>query len=97
MKRLDNEGFFARQEWGYANFIAPCVYRASTEPLREEDKDSITSEKVNAETNMYYGLSCFRFTSLFCLPNRIVLHPGAIEESQIVIDLYMHPGQPRSQ
>lgn len=48
VKRLDNEGFFARQEWGYANFIAPCVYRASTEPLREEDKDSITSEKVNA-------------------------------------------------
>ncbi|CAN6922380.1 unnamed protein product [Brassica oleracea] len=45
VKRLDNEGFFARQEWGYANFIAPCVYRASTEPLREEDKDSITSEK----------------------------------------------------
>lgn len=45
VRRLDNEGFFARQEWGYSNFIAPCVYRSSTEPLREEDNDSVTSDK----------------------------------------------------
>lgn len=98
MKRLDNEGFFARQEWGYANFIAPCVYRASTEPLREEDKDSITSEKVNAETNMYYGLSCFRFTSLFVSLTVLFCIQGPLKNrklSLIFICIPVSPGRSR--
>ncbi|XP_019057846.1 PREDICTED: protochlorophyllide-dependent translocon component 52, chloroplastic [Tarenaya hassleriana] len=42
VKKIDKNGYFARQEWGYANFIAPCVYRASTDPLPEQEGESVT-------------------------------------------------------
>ncbi|CAN8325930.1 unnamed protein product [Cochlearia groenlandica] len=54
VKRLDNEGFFAKQEWGYANFIAPCVYRASTDPLSDEEQDPKVSPLAKRRLSLIF-------------------------------------------
>jgi len=55
VKKLDNKGFFSKQEWGYSNFIAPCVYRSSTDPLPEQEHEypaPAASDKV-IDFNLY--------------------------------------------
>ncbi|XP_010438845.1 PREDICTED: protochlorophyllide-dependent translocon component 52, chloroplastic [Camelina sativa] len=39
VKKQDSKGFFSKQEWGYSNFIAPCVYRSSSDPLPEQENE----------------------------------------------------------
>ncbi|CAH2070950.1 unnamed protein product, partial [Thlaspi arvense] len=52
VKRLEKEGFFAKQEWGYSDFIAPCVYRASTETLMEQETPA-ASDKAELSKRKY--------------------------------------------
>uniref|UniRef100_A0A1J3EHC3 Protochlorophyllide-dependent translocon component 52, chloroplastic n=1 Tax=Noccaea caerulescens TaxID=107243 RepID=A0A1J3EHC3_NOCCA len=68
VKRLDSQGFSAKQEWGYSNFMAPCVYRSSTEPLPGQDNDSLTpatsEDKVKAAASSKRKLSLI----FICIP-----------------------------
>lgn len=67
VKKQDSKGFFSKQEWGYSNFIAPFVYRSSTDPLPEQEHEypapAASDKVIDFKENLHVsGFFLFRVT-----------------------------------
>jgi phenylpropionate dioxygenase-like ring-hydroxylating dioxygenase large terminal subunit len=40
VKKLDKDGFVAKQEWGTSGFLPPCIFYANTDPFPDPDNGS---------------------------------------------------------
>ncbi|OMO57866.1 Pheophorbide a oxygenase [Corchorus olitorius] len=98
VKKLDVNGFFAKQEWGNSEFIAPCIFHAFTNPPVEQ----VDGTETSAETKKASPAANRRASLIFiCVP----VSPGhsrliwtfprnfAVWLDKIVPRWYFHIGQ----
>ncbi|XP_010519655.1 PREDICTED: protochlorophyllide-dependent translocon component 52, chloroplastic-like isoform X2 [Tarenaya hassleriana] len=64
VKTIDKNGYSALQNWGFSNFIAPCVYRASTDPLPEKRSESLAPDAYEKTAPPKHSLSLI----FLCVP-----------------------------
>lgn len=67
VNKIDINGFIGKQEWGSSKFLAPCIFYAYTDLMKDQENGSASSagaEKV--KVNMFhYAQLTVEFCSLF--------------------------------
>lgn len=73
IKKLDINGFLAKQEWGSSRFLPPCIFYANTDPITDPGNGSASSAEVQKvkhhsnESKLYIWSRLLDFTETFTL------------------------------